>query len=37
MKHKHKVLNRSTFYAKVDIVTSPDNIKYYSLEREVFL
>ena len=36
MKHKHKVLNKSTFDAKVDIVISPDNIKYYSLEREDF-
>ena len=36
MKHKHKFLNRSTFDAKVDIVISPDNIKYYSLEREDF-
>lgn len=36
MKHKHKVVNRSTFDAKVDIVTSPDNIKNYSIERDDF-
>ncbi len=36
MKHKHKVVNRSTFDAKVDIVTSPNNIKNYSIERDDF-